>query len=780
MKLYIDCVNGMPGAIESDQTAFFGIFDKNNNLIKYLEIERTGPIHLSGVLYKCIVAPSDVCVDQYNYVFELDLPKRQGGYTLAFQRCCRNKSINNLVDAEGTGATYWVHVPDRNIINTDNSPIFKKFPPIYICKGFPLVFDHSATDKDGDSLSYELYKPYTGADKDLPRPEPPANPPFKNVVWSSGFGTSNQMRGMPILEIDEITGELTVTPDLLGQFVIGVKVKEWRNGVLIGETLRDYQFNVRDCQAIAVANFKALVVCSDTVSFVNQSIGTTTYSWNFGDPSSGSDNMSTFKNPSHIYKKNGDYSVKLKAWNTACEDEYSVKVKIRTQKGFSLGKDVVFCKPIKQVMSVAFTDYSSILWSTGSKSSFISVTAAGTYWVEAKYGNCILRDTIKLGYNPVSFTPIPDSLFCDVVDVNLEIKNRSPKSKILWYQLADTSAKVHIAKEGKYVVQVYNANCTLTDTVNLTIARITPLLGADVFICNSFVHTLDAGAQPPGTNYLWSDGSTNRKLITTDPGKFWVRTQLKQCFKYDTMQISNSKVILELGPGEHFCDSVNTVLDAGPPANGVPTFYAWNTGDVTQKSEINKAGRYWVTKSDSFGCKSSDTIIFTMSISPTVSIGNDTAVICLRSPIKLTPGSGFTSYLWENGSNVKIREVELTGKYYITVTDEMGCKASDTIVVITNPNLLPNKVYIPNAFTPNGDGLNDVFPYEMPVLQSEYNLKIFNRWGEKVYDSDNTFAPWDGTTKSSDSQLDAYIWVVVYKGCDGTRHSDKGTVTIIR
>lgn len=332
MKLYIDCYNGIPAAISDDFYAYFGVFDANNGtLLDSFKVQRTGPVHLSGVVYKCVVNPGKVCVDQYDYVFDINLPKRQGGYIIAFQRCCRNNTIKNIINPASTGATYWVHVPDRDLVSVDNSPVFKKFPPIYVCNNFPLTFDHSASDKDGDSLSYELYQPFLGANQAQPRPHPPHNPPFQKVVWNNPYSSTNQMGGNPILSIDELTGELSVTPNTLGQFVIGVVVKEWRNGVLIGETLRDYQFNVVECQASVVALFKTFVQCSDTVKFSDISVGATNISWDFGDPASGFNNTSTQPSPSHIYSKNGEYIVTLKAWNSACQDEYTLKVKIAKQ-----------------------------------------------------------------------------------------------------------------------------------------------------------------------------------------------------------------------------------------------------------------------------------------------------------------------------------------------------------------------------------------------------------------------------------------------------------------
>lgn len=793
MKLYIDCDKGSDGAIEGDRTAIITIFGANNNeRVRTLEIERTGPIRLNGVAYKCVNTPGDVCVDQYTYIFETSLPKRKDGYIISFERCCRNNSIKNIVQPNATGATYWVRVPDRDIVNSDNSPIFKKFPPIYICKDFPLVFDHSATDADGDSLSYELYKPFLGADSDNPAPGkpdrfgqiiPPVPPPFKNIFWESGYSTGNQMRGTQILQINDETGELTVTPDDLGQFVCGVKVKEWRKindvWVLIGETLRDYQFNVVKCDAVAVANFTPKIWCSDTVTFKDKSIGANRVSWDFGDPNSGfNNNTSNDRNPIHVFSKGGDYIVKQTAWNTACNDEYSLKVKVRTKKGFSLGADKVYCVPFKHALSVTWTDYTSIIWSTGAKTGYIIADKPGQYWVQATYGLCVIRDTINIGYDPISFSPLKDSLFCDNVLLDLEIKNRSPKAKILW-NIGDTSARITAKKEGKYIARVYNNFCYKYDTSNLVLAKITPKLGPDLFICNEFSIPLDAGLLQTGSSILWNIGSNERIIYVNQPGKYWVTTKLAHCTKSDTITITNSTVILNIGPDKHFCDSVRMPLDAGPPNAGTITTYRWSNGQAAQQTVINSPGKHWVTKSDNFGCTKSDTILLFMTLSPTIDIGKDTT-ICLRSPIPLTPGGGFNSYLWENGLTDAIRYVEEAGTFFVTVTDEAGCSGTDTIAVKTDPNKLPNDIYIPNAFSPNGDGLNDVFPFEMHVVYNDYNLKVFNRWGEKLYDSGSNSKPWDGVTLENQDQLDAYVWLATYKGCDGVRRTSKGTITILR
>ncbi|HXA02353.1 MAG TPA: PKD domain-containing protein, partial [Cytophagaceae bacterium] len=213
-----------------------------------------------------------------------------------------------------------VLVYDKTISN--DSPTFVNFPPIFICNGNPLVFDHSATDTNGDSLVYSLYTPYTDA-----APTFPGNvATFGSVVYNAGFGQTNPLGGAAGSLAISSTGIITGTPSLTGQFVVGVKVKEFRNGVLINELTRDFQFNVLNCPPPGKASFAPAKVCSGkALTFNNTSpAAMTLFSWTFGDPASGGSNTSTLRNPTHTFSAVGSYTVRLISNpNSACADTFS-------------------------------------------------------------------------------------------------------------------------------------------------------------------------------------------------------------------------------------------------------------------------------------------------------------------------------------------------------------------------------------------------------------------------------------------------------------------------
>jgi gliding motility-associated-like protein len=329
LTVYRDCYTGIP---PFDNPAALGIFDMNhvllqNIMLPFVQLDTLPPT----ISDPCTIPPTDFCYEVTTYVDTLYLPPIPGGYQLAYQRCCRNQNILNIVNPLSTGATYYAHIPDTSVVMNDSNPVFKNWPPPFICALKPLVFDHSAIDYDGDSLVYELWQPNEGADQINPMPQPPNNPPYNSLTWLPPYSTSNMLGGTA-LSINPQTGLLTATPNTLGYFVIGVKVKEYRNGVLIGETLRDFQFIVKNCPSMVVAAATVPnVVCGlPSVTFTNNSQGGGNFHWDFGVPGINSD-TSNLVSPAYAYPSSGTFTATLIAYapNTpACNDTTTTVVSI--------------------------------------------------------------------------------------------------------------------------------------------------------------------------------------------------------------------------------------------------------------------------------------------------------------------------------------------------------------------------------------------------------------------------------------------------------------------
>ena len=215
----------------------------------------------------CIVLPPGVCVERGTYVTELVLPVSDEAYTISYQRCCRNETINNITRPGDAGATYLAEITPLAQRSCNSTPVFDQFPPIVICADELLNFDAGATDADSDSLVYTLCEPFYGGGNITARPgsesftgvtpNPESPPPYDPVAFRGGFDFLNPLNGT--LTLNPQTGLLRAFPLAIGQYVVCMSVQEYRGGELIGEVRRDFQFNVVACDPRINAGIAAAV-----------------------------------------------------------------------------------------------------------------------------------------------------------------------------------------------------------------------------------------------------------------------------------------------------------------------------------------------------------------------------------------------------------------------------------------------------------------------------------------------------------------------------------------
>ena len=369
LTLRRDCLLGSPEA-QFDDPASIGIFTSAGALATWLgnNGQLKIPFMTSDTLNEyirsdCGFEGTQVCVHETIYQGNINLPERPGGYILAYQRCCRNATINNIVNPLETGSTYWVAVTEKALTSKNTSPVFNEWPDVYICANKPLVFDHSATDADGDSLVYKLCTPSIGGTQANPRPQPPGFPPYSNIQWAAPYSLNDMMGGTP-LQIDSKTGVMTATPNLVGQFLIGVCVEEYRNGVLLSIVRRDFQYNVRVCSQPPKAQFTTSESNCDglTVEFYNSSLSSSAYQWDFDYPSTDPSFKSTEKNPVFTFPQSGVYTVRLRATRgtDGCFDTLLQTVSVfenKIEPGFTYRLDG--CNEGLDSLRLALTDVSA-------------------------------------------------------------------------------------------------------------------------------------------------------------------------------------------------------------------------------------------------------------------------------------------------------------------------------------------------------------------------------------------------------------------------------------
>lgn len=310
LKLYRDCG---PTSIDFPPSVTINVRDgNNNNLGKDITIPISFRDTIDPYVDTCAVK-TNLCLEQANYTKVVNnLPPRVGGYFLYYALCCRNANIQNIQFPSNTQDFWTAYIPDNNQILYNSSPTWIQAPPVFVCAGNDINFNHSATDSDGDSLVYTLFAPYDtctlagGTFNPIP------------VTYVGGFSATNPVNnGGTGLTIDQ-SGVIHGTPTALGHYVAGIKCSEYRDGVKISEIIRDFQFVVITCPPLAQASFTTSSACAgQTVSFTNTSNtsggsgGATTYDWDFGDPAVITD-VSTAQNPgAYSYPGIGPYTVTL-------------------------------------------------------------------------------------------------------------------------------------------------------------------------------------------------------------------------------------------------------------------------------------------------------------------------------------------------------------------------------------------------------------------------------------------------------------------------------------
>lgn len=370
LKLYRDCYNGI--ALYDNPATIF-LFDSLGTYLDSIYISFPGsdtlPFPLSN---PCLEPPTDICVEEAIYQITVNLPPLAGGYNLVYQRCCRNGTILNLINPGDVGSSYMAHIPDPGLATCNNSPHYNNFPPIFLCAGVPLNFDHSATDPDGDSLHYELCDPYTGLTASCPILGPQtasgcspiaASPPYPFVPWLAPYNGTYPMSSSPALAVDPVTGLMTGTPNMVGQWVIGVCVEEYRNGVLLSTNKRDFQFNVVNC-GIPVASIPTQQpFCYGLPSnFSQNSVNAFTYHWDFGETGMTTDTSNQLS-PSWTYSALGTYTVSLIVNPfTLCSDTASLAVTVYPLPSMTSSNSATVCSGDTLNVPLTSSDPATFSW----------------------------------------------------------------------------------------------------------------------------------------------------------------------------------------------------------------------------------------------------------------------------------------------------------------------------------------------------------------------------------------------------------------------------------
>lgn len=688
-KIYRDCNSSTPYDTDLPVTVFNGV-----GAILY---EYTIPMPTAVLLdvvfnNPCVSIPPGICVEQAIYSKTVTLPPSASGYTISYQKCCRTAGTQNLTNPDTQGITLTIDIPPPATATCNSSPRFNNYPPLLLCANEELVFDHSATDPDGDSLVYSLCTPYQGGGTSLfpancatcPSPIPATAPPYTPIAWVPGINATNPFGGGSI-NINSQTGLLTAIPPVPGFFAVGVCVQEYRDGVLLSTNIRDFIFQVLNCNFLLQANITPQTsmpgftsFCDGlTITFDNASFNGTDYEWDFGVPGITTD-VSTQFEPTYTFPSPGTYNVMLvvNPSGAPCSDT--------AIQSFTVYEDIYpeFTAPSAQCITGNSFDFfgqgqyptsgTTFEWNFGSGATPSTATSEDVL-------NVVYDD---YGYQQVSYT------------IYYETCEESVTDSVLVYAEPEIGFQL---------------------PPGLHCAPYLALFDDTSFALTTIYYEWDFG-----------DGSSLSNLaepehLYSEPGVYDISLTIwttSGCI--DTLSIFMDDY-LQVFPSPTSSFSVN-------PTEAT-VFYP----------------NFYFTDLSSGGV--SQTFYFTDGYS------------AIESPV-------WHSYV-ESGYHYP----------YQVVVNEYGCPDTSwqTIYVIPFTSL-----FVPNAFSPNGDGKNDVW---QPVVYDTdaYEIWVFDRWGQLLLNSTSETASWDGYINGKAAPIGVYTYYIKYiDQLDGLPYELRGHFSLVR
>lgn len=594
------------------------------------------------------------------------LPNTSEEFVFVIQRCCRSLNLSNIVNPpidSLVGHTFFSVVLPTAYGLMNSNPIIENLPAPLVCRNQSLNYSFGATDIDNDSLTYEFAPIYNGAgitgsnynDCDFPHPIPPCPPPFDLTEFLPPYTAQSPLGDN--VTLNPQTGQLEGTITELGTFALGIVIKEYRNGILIGETHREMHLNVIDC----AEEITAAIVAEDLGDshFLIESCNSLTVEL---------ENISS----DTVFVEDWFYEFEINN-ATMTFTEWSPIISF-PEAGIYQG--ILVLNP-SQVCSD--TAYIEIVVSQDLEADFVY-----------EYDTCLVA--------PIHFTSLSNTPFGNIETQEWLFGNGN---------VIEGGAEIDYLYEesGLYEVSLVvtdNSGCRDTITKDISFFPIPPLLiiepSAEVGCFPLFVEFNNLTPFVDSTySFFWDFGDGNfSELIQpthtyTEAGDFDVHLRVVSSFDCEIEETFSSLVHVGNFPEADFDYSPQTLNSLASEATFIDNSlfaneYLW---------QINEE---FVSSASEFSF---------------------------------------------DFSTVGIYEIQLI------VKNEYNCEDSIIKTLVVDPKV---SFFFPNAFTPNGDGKNDIFKGKGAGLLeevSDYSLKIWNRWGELIFESFDINEGWSGRDKNS-------------------------------
>jgi gliding motility-associated-like protein len=822
-KLFMDCYSNR----RLPDPAYFGIFNKGTGA--HLRDISIPMAHQDRLTLRdpgpCITNPPSVCYDIGFYEFNVSLPASAEGYLIVIQVVYRVQGISNLVPAYGNiGATYTGEIPGNGVAASgpeNSSATFNGDDMVVICANNSFSYSFGATDNDNDQLRYSFTNAYEGGSGGGGVNFPPVSPPYESVPYGSNYGPGAPLGGN--VKINANTGMITGVAPGEGVYVVTVQVEEIRNGVVIATQRKDLQIRITACTIASASMPPDYMLCknSQTITLANLSNSPliTSTTWELIDNKGVTVFNSNEAVTSYTFPDTGVYTVKLVInRNQQCSDSTSSQAYVYPgfKPDFTVN-GICFKKPT-QFFDASVTTYGNVdswEWNFGDGTgNDVSSQPSPTYTYQSmglKNVQLIAtntkgcRDTTVKNISIVDKPPLSlafrDTLICIPDALQLQaigngVFSWSPTTAMVNENTAAPTVNPVITTY--YTVQLDDNGCINRDSVQVRVVDHVTLLGMnDTTICQG--DTVRLHIQSDGLRYSWTPANqvlnataASPKVVTRSNTNYEVTANIGSCLATDHVRVTTVPYPLpDAGPDTTICFNTKAQLLGSTEANRfvwLPAPTLSNLNILNPVASPKTTTVYVLSAYDNKGCPKPgyDTIV--VNVLPEIKpfAGRDTAVV-INQLLQLQ-ASGGKAYRWVPATNLSnpaianptaVYTMPSAGiNYKVLVYNEANCVDSAYIKVKVFQTL--PTVFVPNAFTPNSDGKNDLLrPIAVGIAHIDY-FEIFNRWGQLVFRTSTNEHGWDGTIGGRIQPSGTYVWMVKATDYLGAPYVQRGTIVLVR
>lgn len=493
--------------------------------------------------------------------------------------------------------------------------------------------------------------------------------------------------------------------------------------------------------------------------------------------------------------------------------------------------DIQICQDTGYLLHIGTLPY-EYQWFDGSNSPSVLLNAQGTYWIDVSNDCFMISDSFEfMVYNPIQFD-LKDTVLCSGESTSFQLS--FPDASILWSTL-ETDNLIHVEEPGHYWVEVVTSCETIVDS--FLVEFVPPVIGAinDTVLCLG--DTINMQIDTSSFLVVWPDGSTNGTYAISNPGLYSVNlsnpcfnellsfeviaetnpviiipdssictgdTLLipltgEYIFNLNTEEISGDLIIYnggqyiigaenscgmtfdtffisEIGIPEVslmdtvLCDGESILLDAYFPGSE----YVWSNGSIDSAILVDVPGIYSVNVfNDCF--ESMEAVVISQLDYPFIHIEDTT--ICIDELFQINLDIPNVTLMWSDNSASSFFSTLEEGIFWVEAVNKCGIY-SDTFLI--NRKDCEVHIYVPNVFTPNGDGINDEFFLSSNVGLNDLRIIIFDRWGNNVFISTESKPFWDGTFRGLPCMSGVYAYAIEGFSDLGGSFSKTGSITLVR